>query len=213
MCIVCLNCPSYPDVVNLLVKSSRLSLGAIISFLVFSLLSADRKIIYTLLFHRLAVLRCLEVLCEDCIICLVQLLPILEQKWHECVTLNGLWKLHSSYFLRLSYIKQKIFRLSVCYFTYSINDRTTSVGVIALTLDIKLLVIKLLVTKLPTTGSARLINIYRMINTLRPRKMAAIFQTTFWNAFSSMKMYEFWLKFHWSLFLGVQLTIFHHWVG
>ena len=163
---MCLNCPSYPDVANLLVKSSRLSLGAIISFLVFSLLSADRKIIYTLLFHRLAVLRCLEVLCEDFIICLVQLLPILEQKWHECVTLNGtdLWKLHSSYFLRLSHIKQKLLRLSVCYFTYSINDRTTSVGVVALTLDIKLLVIKLLVTKLPSTGSARLINIYRMMN-------------------------------------------------
>ena len=23
-----------------------------------------------------------------------------------------------------------------------------------------------------------------------------------------MKMYELWLKFHWSLFLGVQLTVF-----
>ena len=43
--------------------------------------------------------------------------------------------------------------------------------------------------------------------TLRPRTMDAIFQTTFSNAFSSMKMYEFLLKFHWSLFLGVQLTI------
>ena len=42
-------------------------------------------------------------------------------------------------------------------------------------------------------------------------KMAAIFQTTFWNAFSWMKMYEFQLKFHWSLFLRVQLTIFQHW--
>ena len=38
-------------------------------------------------------------------------------------------------------------------------------------------------------------------NTLRPRKMDAIFQTTFSNTFSSMKMYEFLLKFHWSLFL------------
>ena len=37
--------------------------------------------------------------------------------------------------------------------------------------------------------------------------MAAIFQTIFSNAYSSMKMYEFRLKFHWSLFLGVQLTI------
>ena len=39
----------------------------------------------------------------------------------------------------------------------------------------------------------------------------AISQTTFSNEFSSMKIYEFWIKFHWSLFLGVQLTIFQHW--
>ena len=42
-------------------------------------------------------------------------------------------------------------------------------------------------------------------------KMAAISQTTFSNGFSWMKMYGFWLTFHWSLFLGVQLTIFQHW--
>ena len=42
-------------------------------------------------------------------------------------------------------------------------------------------------------------------------KMAAIFQTTSSNAFSWMKMYEFRLKFHWSLFLRVQLTIFQYW--
>ena len=42
-------------------------------------------------------------------------------------------------------------------------------------------------------------------------KMAAIFQTTFSNGFSWMKIYEFWLTFHWSLFLWVQLTIFQHW--
>ena len=41
-------------------------------------------------------------------------------------------------------------------------------------------------------------------------KMAAIFQTIFSNTFSWMKMYEFLLRFHWSLFLSVQLTIFHH---
>ena len=41
-------------------------------------------------------------------------------------------------------------------------------------------------------------------------KMAAIFQTAFSNAFSWMKMFEFRLKFHWSLFLKVQLTIFQH---
>ena len=39
-------------------------------------------------------------------------------------------------------------------------------------------------------------------------KMAAFSQTTFSNAFSSMKMFEFRLQFHWSLFLRVQLTIF-----
>ena len=37
-------------------------------------------------------------------------------------------------------------------------------------------------------------------------KMAAIFQTTFWNALTRMKIY----KFHWSLFPRVQLTIFQH---
>ena len=49
------------------------------------------------------------------------------------------------------------------------------------------------------------------VRTLRPRQMAAGFQTTFSNRFRWMKMYEFRLKFHWSLFLRVQLTIFHDW--
>ena len=39
----------------------------------------------------------------------------------------------------------------------------------------------------------------------------AILQTTFSNTFSWMKMYEFRLRFHWRLFLKVQLTIFQHW--
>ena len=42
-------------------------------------------------------------------------------------------------------------------------------------------------------------------------KMDAISQTTFSSAFSWMKIFWFWLKFHWSLFLRVQLTIFQHW--
>ena len=42
-------------------------------------------------------------------------------------------------------------------------------------------------------------------------RMDAISQTPFLSAFSWMKMYEFRLKFHWSLFLRVQLTIFQHW--
>ena len=42
-------------------------------------------------------------------------------------------------------------------------------------------------------------------------KMAAFFKTKFLNGFSWMKMYGFRLKFHWSLFLRVLLTIFHPW--
>ena len=42
-------------------------------------------------------------------------------------------------------------------------------------------------------------------------KMAAFSQTTLSNAFSWMKILEFKLKIHWSLFLSVLLTIFQHW--
>ena len=42
-------------------------------------------------------------------------------------------------------------------------------------------------------------------------KMAVIFQTTLSNAFSWMKMYEVYLRFHWSLFLRFELTISQHW--
>ena len=47
--------------------------------------------------------------------------------------------------------------------------------------------------------------------THRGRKMADIFQTTFWNGFSWIKIDKFWLKFHWNLFLEAQLTMFQHW--
>ena len=43
-------------------------------------------------------------------------------------------------------------------------------------------------------------------------KMAAIFQTTFSNAFLWMIMYVIRLKFHWNLFLRVQWTISQHWL-
>ena len=42
-------------------------------------------------------------------------------------------------------------------------------------------------------------------------KMATILLTTFSNAFSWMKMYEFCFRFHWSLSLKFQSTIFQHW--
>ena len=43
------------------------------------------------------------------------------------------------------------------------------------------------------------------------KRMAAISQMTYSNAFSWMKMYKFCLRFHWSLFLRFELTIFQHW--
>ena len=40
-------------------------------------------------------------------------------------------------------------------------------------------------------------------------KIAAISQTTFWNAFSWKNILDFRLRFHWSLFLRLELTIFY----
>ena len=42
-------------------------------------------------------------------------------------------------------------------------------------------------------------------------KTATILQTTFSNAFSWIKICEFWLMFHWILFLRVNYTIFQYW--
>ena len=42
-------------------------------------------------------------------------------------------------------------------------------------------------------------------------KMAAISQTIFSDTFSWMKSFVFWLKFHWSFFLMLQLTMAQHW--
>ena len=64
-----------------------------------------------------------------------------------------------------------------------------------------------------------LINVEPSLTTIRPTtlthwgrdKMDDISQTTFSSAFSWIKIYEFRLKFHWGLFLRVQLTIFQHW--
>ena len=42
-------------------------------------------------------------------------------------------------------------------------------------------------------------------------KMAAFPQTIYSTAFSRMRSVVLWLKFHWSLFIRVQLTITQHW--
>ena len=54
---------------------------------------------------------------------------------------------------------------------------------------------------------SRILNCF---NTLRPRQNGRHFPDDIFK-FSWMKMYEFRLTFHRSLFLGVQLTIFQHW--
>ena len=46
------------------------------------------------------------------------------------------------------------------------------------------------------------------LDTLMQREVAAILQTTFLHALSWMRMYEFQLRFHLSLFLRVQITIY-----
>ena len=47
---------------------------------------------------------------------------------------------------------------------------------------------------------------------LHQDKMTTISQMIYSDAFSWMTSFVFWLKFHWSLFLRVQLTITQHWV-
>ena len=51
----------------------------------------------------------------------------------------------------------------------------------------------------------------KVIITLRPRQNGRHFPDDIFKWISYMQMYEFRLTFHWSLLLGVQLTIFRHW--
>ena len=52
---------------------------------------------------------------------------------------------------------------------------------------------------------------FSLLTYLSLDKMAAILQMIFSDAFLWMKMYEFWLKFHWGFLFRVQLIIFQHW--
>ena len=49
------------------------------------------------------------------------------------------------------------------------------------------------------------------VYTLRPRRNFRHFADDIFNTFSWMKMHEFRLRFHWSLFLRFWFTIFQHW--
>ena len=50
-----------------------------------------------------------------------------------------------------------------------------------------------------------------LFNSSVPDKMATISQTAFANTFSWMKLHEFRLRFHWTLLLRFDCTIFQHW--
>ena len=65
---------------------------------------------------------------------------------------------------------------------------------------------RVIVSKVVTTSRINwyILHILVTFSTLRPGQMAVIFQTTFSNVFSRMKMYEV-------FFLGFQLTIIQHW--
>ena len=54
--------------------------------------------------------------------------------------------------------------------------------------------------------------VVRALTHLDRAKMAAVSKTTLSNAFSWMKMLEFWLRIHWNLLLRFELTIFQHWL-
>ena len=54
-------------------------------------------------------------------------------------------------------------------------------------------------------------NLVININTLRPRQNGRHFPDDIFKCIFLKKMYEFRLRFHWSLLLRVQLTIFQHW--
>ena len=65
--------------------------------------------------------------------------------------------------------------------------------------------------KLLSLGKIALRHLHKPLTHWSLHKISAILQLAFSNAFSLMKMYEFQLKFHLSLFLRVQLIIFQHW--
>ena len=60
--------------------------------------------------------------------------------------------------------------------------------------------------------SASTLYVLNSLNTLRPRSNGRHFAQDIFKCISCMKIFEFRLKFLWSLFLRVQLTILQHWL-
>ena len=51
-----------------------------------------------------------------------------------------------------------------------------------------------------------------LVNSSPPGQNGRLFTDDTFRCISGMKSFVFWLKFHWSLFLSVQLTITQHWL-
>ena len=88
------------------------------------------------------------------------------------------------------YFLQAWLRISYCLWTTSISTSVTGFTGISVS------------TMCPTRDGPGLQDRF-VINSSCLDKMAAISQTIFSDAFSWMKSFVFWLKFHWSLFLRV----------
>ena len=72
--------------------------------------------------------------------------------------------------------------------------------------------IKMIVKCNPCQYQYMLIAVLQNVTNSSPLdKMAAICQTTIFNAFSSTKVIKFRFKFHWNLLPGVQLTMNQYW--
>ena len=63
------------------------------------------------------------------------------------------------------------------------------------------------------TGGIILSQLLWFLDTLRPRRNGHHFPDDIFICISLMHMYEFWLRFHWGLYLMVQLPIFQYWIG
>ena len=65
--------------------------------------------------------------------------------------------------------------------------------------------------RLPPSGQDDTESVYLLLTHWDRDKMDVIPQAIYQNAVSLKKMFEFWFKFHWSLYIRVQITIFQHW--
>ena len=136
--------------------------------------------------------------------------PLMTFQWVSELTHWGLNKLADILQMTFSntFSWMKVVEIELLLITYGPVDKSVLVQVMAWHQTVAKPKVKPMLTC--DTIQHQLI-CYRILTHWGRDKMDAISQTTFSSAFSWMKIFEFWLIFHWSLFLRVQLTIFQHW--